>query len=1083
MPEPKKLTDEELKKFGIHMASRLGPESSQGHNNWADIDDDDDDWAPDTITWTDGTKVTVHENTPPPLEPVPIAAREKPRLVEGTRSPAPLASLPPPGTSSPSTKPATLPSGKGLILKGGSSADKPALVAKPPAPASPAKSPWAKLPPIDKASPAGAEPLPSIHGHLPVRDPRLQSISPPPAREIAADDFSRSTWREGPAAGPNQLFNSHSGRYEPVGDRRGSFRSEAHLRQPAVLQRPSQSDHPEPSAAFQTHRTQQEGPFGRRRGSSNLSGGNFPLRPSFGPHDVPPGHRRGSLTASIESANSPQPRHISPVEPQGGHRYQSNQSWQPRASPSLTHASLHQPTAAGPPPAEVAPEQPQSPEDFEFQKRIMHEKRELAMQRRREQEAREEEEKQKRIQAKLAAMGPAPERKSAKKESSHDEPHAVPVQIQQRLSSEPDHATAAASADNQTSVTSEQGDQPGKHGSGSVEVPSESPPSQTRNRQEPKSISEQADGLGASVPANSRTRPESKAQWGQPPAPQADRFTASWGASGQQQPSSSVWAPNNLRGLGNGTFNTHLGRGPVSPTTTTAQPARGPAPIAPPSAQRLSNIAAQQASAPGSGRPEPLRSKWANSVTEGDKVILEQNRARMAEQDRELADRGMTLADSVPEIKDTWRPHTNTATLRSNAPDASARSGPPAGPMRPDYPSGPAAVLPPASSTPQSRSRFFPTPTRDVRQESAPPAEPLRPNSPSPPPPDTVGHPAFDGDAHHPHVSLPRPQPVVRLPPSAAAPTAPAATRGANFSWSHPAPYKDATGQVPTGPAGHTREWHTQPAGHGPITGASQDSSRTKGWGEKFRNLFSDHKVPPGHKVTSPSQATFVDASSRSVFHDEGSRNNFATVSLPRTPTKAAAPQQVIMDSQLFLTAVHSARKDFNDTTGAFMVKPVSEECFEAQEMGSLPAVNIPREAPEAAWHPAAAPPKDRTAPRRLMNSDISSSPLHWVPQDMGSNGSPEYRIKFPGMEAMRTVPAPALRTRSNPRRASGRGARASQGARGGKNADANSQSGDTPPPRPSRGGRGSYRSRGGGSGGRDGPDWSRRTSSAQANQ
>lgn len=1048
------------------MASRLGPESSQGHNNWADIDEDDDDWAPDTITWTDGTKVTVHDSPQPkPIEPVPATVKERPRMPppptpQAASQAAPQAA--PQAVPSPASKPATLPSGKGLILKGGSSADKPALVAKPPAPASPAKSPWAKLPPVEKASPVD----PVQHGHLPVRDQYLPSVSPPPAREIAADDFSRSTWREGPTAGNRELYNSQSGRYEPVGDRRGSFRSDVHARQPPVLQRPAQSEYPEPSAAFQTNRTAQEGSFGRRRGSSNLSGGNFPPRPSFGAHDAPPGYRRGSITASIESANSPQPHHILPVDP--GHRHQvNNQNWQPRVSPSVPHASPH-PQTAEPPQVQAAPEQPQIPEDFEYQKRIMHEKRELAMQRRREQEAREEEEKQKRIQAKLAALGPAPERKSAKKDTSHEE-GSVPIQIQQRQASndsDKSAQTSTSAVDGHVSLPPGSGNQSeSKRATSQVVSPADGAPAQLRGKSDMKPILEQTDGLGASAHANNpRSRSEGKPQWGQSSTPQPDRFTSSWVSAGQP-PASSVWAPNNLRGLGNGTFNAHLGRGPVSPPTTAAQPARGQAPIAPPSAQRL---AAQQANAPGSGR-EPFKSKWGNSIMESDRAIMEQNKARMAEQERELAERGMTLADSVPEIKDNWRPHNPSASLRGSAPDASVRSGTAPGSARPDYSTGTTPVLPQASTTPQSRSRFFPTPTRDARQEATISADPQRPSSPSPPPPDTVGHPAFDGDAHNPHVSLPRPQPVVRLPPSASAHAAAPASHGTNFSWSNPAPFKDAAASVPTGPAVHGRGWNRHPGNQGP----AQHDSTNNGWDERFRNLFSDRKAPNHHKVTSPSQATFVDASSRSVFHEDSGRKNLATVSLPRTPTRPVS-QQAVLDSQLFLMAVQRARKHLHDN-GDYMVKPVSEECFEAQEMGSLPSVKVPRETPEAAWHPAPAPPKDRNAPRRLMNSDISSSPLHWVAQDIGSNGSPEYRIKFPGMDTMRTVPAPALRSRSNPRRGSSRGTRSSQAPRGGKNTDSTSQSGDAPPPsRPSRGGRGSYRGRG--------SDWSRRTSSAQAN-
>ncbi|UKZ64607.1 uncharacterized protein TrAtP1_005821 [Trichoderma atroviride] len=128
VPEPKKLTDEELKKYGIHMASRLNEDDTQGQNKWADIDDDDDDWEPEAITWGDGTKTTL-----PHPDEVPIQAPErapdevKPSVQDKPSSPAP------PGVANvtPLPKSGGLPSGKGLVLKSAAQ-EKPVLVAKPP---------------------------------------------------------------------------------------------------------------------------------------------------------------------------------------------------------------------------------------------------------------------------------------------------------------------------------------------------------------------------------------------------------------------------------------------------------------------------------------------------------------------------------------------------------------------------------------------------------------------------------------------------------------------------------------------------------------------------------------------------------------------------------------------------------------------------------------------------------------------------------------------------------------------------------------------------------------------------------------
>ncbi|KAJ6443134.1 hypothetical protein O9K51_04313 [Purpureocillium lavendulum] len=180
-PEPKKFTDEELKKYGIHMASRLNEDDAQGQNKWADIDDDDDDWAPEAITWGDGTKTTL----PHPDEAVTVASDSgsvgsKEKGMEKPKSPAPL------GLAGPTfTKPSFV-AGKGLVLKPASQ-EKPALVAKPPAPPAPAKSPWATLPPVDRASPASAEAA-RVQGNAPFS--KAPHDVPPPAEPNAIPPVS-----------------------------------------------------------------------------------------------------------------------------------------------------------------------------------------------------------------------------------------------------------------------------------------------------------------------------------------------------------------------------------------------------------------------------------------------------------------------------------------------------------------------------------------------------------------------------------------------------------------------------------------------------------------------------------------------------------------------------------------------------------------------------------------------------------------------------------------------------------------------------------------------------------------------------
>ncbi|KAF3343169.1 hypothetical protein VD0002_g7055 [Verticillium dahliae] len=1038
-PEPRKFTDEELVKYGVHIANRLGPDTPQGQNNWADIDDDDDDWAPDTITWTDGTKVTLPAQpeeqavqAPEPV-PAPAIAKDKAQLIEPSKSPAP------PETATSLPKSSGLPSGKGMILKPGS-VEKPTFVAKPPAPASPAKSPWAKLPPVEKSSPAATEsPFihPSNHHRLSTRDGLQPSISPPPpAREIAADDFSRSAWREGGAAGNRELYNSQSGRYEPVGDRRGSFRADPHARHPAVMQRPHH-DHPEPSAAFQTSRAAQEGSYGRRRGSSNL--GNVPYSQRM--HDQPPNARRPSFAVSIDG----------PVSPDSAHPPAGHAAALPHASPALAHAV----------PAQPAVPQRSVEEDLEIQKKVMRERLELARQRRRDEEAREEAEKQKRIKARLDAMGPAPERKSAKEASKEEGAHPAHILQQRQGSGDSDPAThpkESATASNTSTTTT--ATTPGTAFSTIDKSAADN---------SPKAVAEQPTAMKASVPPHLRSAENKSAgdnfvppqlrdksnnsgnpSWGSAAPSQPERFsTATWGPPPAPQAAGSVWAPN-TRGLGNGTFNAAVGSPPVSQPgqLPPSQSKKGPAPIAPPSARRTHDSTAPVA------RPEHAnlasnRSKWSSAIADNDRATLEHSRARQAEQDRHLAERGMTYADTQPEVVDNWRPSAKNTSQGSQADVTISRREPSHADRTPSAP-----LLPGGSPASQSRtSRFFPT--RDIRLESAGPAEPGRSTSPSPPPPDMLGHPAFDGDALHPHVSLPRPQPVVRLPPSAAASNN-GPRSGPQFSWANPAPYRDGAPPPPQGPRRPSNEWaHSRPGGGD----HSHKSAGQTVWGDKFRDLFSDRKAPSArHPIISPPKASVVEPASKSAF-DELGRPNPATVCLPQH-----TGQSIAQASQDAARGFASAKKRFRDSQRFLTTKPVSESCFEEQEMGSLPLIRMPREMPDAAWHPA--PPPERPAPRRFNIIEITSAPQFWIPQDVGQGG-PEYRIFLPGMNALKSVPAPALRSRSNPRRASGRGPRASAAPRGGGLKTRDSTSSDVPPPTATRGGRGSYRGRG--------SDWTRR--------
>lgn len=447
-PPPKQFTDEELKQqYGIHLATRLQADESGKEAKWADIDDDEEDWVPENVQWMDGTKSSVAtatvENVPPPEPPKPAPKKEvAPELAKPLPTPLPSSQRPTTITGGVKTilKPgahAASANKAGLVLKG--QPEKPTLVAKP-STAAPTKSPWAPLPPVDKVSPVQITPIqPPPPPRFTQRDSHgYDAMAPPhgPAREMAADDFNRA-WRDD--RGTRELFNSHSGRYEPVNDtRRPSFRDNNLRHQPSLLQRPLHDTPAEPSAAFQTSRTTGEpAAWGRRRGSSNVSGGSggrFPMdrrtselppvamniqrreSHSINGADAGPGSARSQHfpNGPLEAAHIPGVDHAAHVQKPSP----SLSNVQP-VSPygSMGPATPHEVSGQGlPVPVETA---------VEVQNRLMREKLErarLAKQKQREQEEREEAERKERLRKKLEALGMASEAKPKSKEPSPSRP-------------------------------------------------------------------------------------------------------------------------------------------------------------------------------------------------------------------------------------------------------------------------------------------------------------------------------------------------------------------------------------------------------------------------------------------------------------------------------------------------------------------------------------------------------------------------------------------------------------------------------------------------------------------------------------
>lgn len=403
-PSTKNLTDEELKQqYGIHLTSRLQSDGDGKEAKWADIDDDEDDWAPETIEWGDGTKTTVNpaDNTPATKS----ATTSKPST-PATENPKPLPEVKSAAIFSPSIGP------NATVLKIGAraeiqqaqkSAQQPKGAAeKPPLPSSrstpapvPTKSPWAKLPPVDKVSPIEIVPQPLVSAQ------QYPTAVPPPgsspssqlAREISADDFNRS-WRDPTQP---QLFMPNSGRYESVPEnRRRMSRNDQGFRAPAVLQRPGADlSAPEPSAAFQTNRTSSD--VMRRRASSTLSGESALLarRMSIKSTETP---LSASGSAVVESNDQPVqlPQPISQTSPTAPTAYQA------RGGDFVP--------GTGQTDAEIEAQRAQ-------QRQLMKEQAELARKRRQEEEARQEAEKQERIRQKLLSLGPDPKILKAEQEA------------------------------------------------------------------------------------------------------------------------------------------------------------------------------------------------------------------------------------------------------------------------------------------------------------------------------------------------------------------------------------------------------------------------------------------------------------------------------------------------------------------------------------------------------------------------------------------------------------------------------------------------------------------------------------------
>ncbi|KIY01226.1 uncharacterized protein Z520_02778 [Fonsecaea multimorphosa CBS 102226] len=442
-PSTKHLTDEELKQqYGIHLTSRIQADSEGKEAKWADIDDDEDDWAPETIEWNDGTKSTLtHADVTAQTAQKPASpseAGDKSKLVSTSKAPAPqfASSVGPNATvlklgANAERQQAQ----KAATLQAKTPTDRPSILTKATPAPTPAKSPWAPLPPVDKISPVAINPQPILpSGRFLPSHPYAQSPSsltaPSPAKEISADDFNRS-WRDSLPGQQRELYVPGSGRYEAVSEpRRRMSRNDQGFRAPAVLQRPSQNDAhapAEPSPAFQTHRTSTD--QARRRASSTISGGSgqFGRRMSIKSGELP--------TPSVDSQRHDLDSAVRPTSRDGPLSATQTPTYQVRGAGDYMSVN---PTSATD--ADIEAQRLQ-------QRALMKEKIELARKRKLEEEQRAEAEKQERIRQKLASLGPDPKlaKKSeeAAKEKVAPEIEAKKDMEQSPVSAHPPSATVS----------------------------------------------------------------------------------------------------------------------------------------------------------------------------------------------------------------------------------------------------------------------------------------------------------------------------------------------------------------------------------------------------------------------------------------------------------------------------------------------------------------------------------------------------------------------------------------------------------------------------------------------------------------
>ncbi|EAW18277.1 uncharacterized protein NFIA_082240 [Aspergillus fischeri NRRL 181] len=1048
---PKHLTDEELKQqYGIHMTSRIQEDGGGTEAKWADIDDDEDDWAPETIEWTDGTKTSLTTHTEAVHAPGQDTKTANEAKVE---SPAPEQAPAIKEVTKIVTKPTTTIGPNPTVLRLGANAERQAksatILSKGPndkaslsstSPAPPSKSPWAPLPPVEKVSPV----MPPVQVQPPGRAPvREHQVSEPPTgtvhpKEIAADDFNRS-WKDTHSGTTRELYNSRSGRYEPVPERKAPWRAEQQgFRPSSLLQRPTpgeQAGPAEPSPAFQTHRSsgQDAGHWTRRRTSSNVSGGSgsFGRRMSIGRPDGP--HRtfearRGSqvngiIDPSLQNKESVHPKDASMHEASSA-RHPPGPTWPPRAAagPPDSVANAHRAASQSsvPPAPEAHDATAQAPQEdpVAMQERIMKEKRLEARQRRLEQEEKEEAAKRERIRQKLEALGPPPEKPKSKKESLEGDKAEAKASLT---------VTQAAQSPPKPPVPEPTGE-PKQYGMMKVHHPDAVKKLVAAN-EKGRAAERSAPTVNARRPASpardpkleATTGPQELSDFRQSRLPEKlpesiiEEPSSQWKSNLSTSSSYSPWSSNTKLGaasssianpwkplsndktLGNGIFDQTLGgfpsrdislRGPLGldqpPISSGPQPFSAPSRPQPESTS-ISPLPptdvrhAQYDSMTPAVRPGPIGppSVHQSHWQQEPRVTgtTAWNNFHAVAAKRE-AEENEKLLNEMNTMRDSQPLHvTFNETWRQVRTGDQSGQRQVVGIHRPTDTSSSISNHLPGFDHPVATLPFADTHARPLS------SVPVRSSRFFPQATEQYKRPAFEEDEHFRSPSPPPPEELSSHPVYMSDSTRPLVHLPA------PKPIVKLPPKIVAPPPPPT--FASMVAAPPRVPAQAQPVSTATSWQEKINCLFGKKTV-----------------------HEK--KNALAVTSASKEP----------LDVQLHIAAVSVSlpllAEDMTQVgDGIASAKQVeeTEEIFEDREAGSLPVVRVPNAAPPAAWHAAPAPSQSRLRFKSLKPMQIHSiEPYILGLGDRDSSGNFRVSIRFPGAIAAKTVTLPKKAGSQNPR-------------------------------------------------------------------